>query len=160
MITFKLRFDYFFPALVSVITEGENVSHHGLVCNSWMAPRESRPGNMLHRNPFQFSRNAQSWQCWHFCICFNFENQMDIVTNYLNFNLRHHDRCQVPLKFIPLVITSNLLSLEIVQKCQHCQLCVLQENSIECGRVSPHKLWYHYHCSPHLHHNHNAIVYC
>ena len=41
---------------------------------------------------------------------------MDIVTNHLNFNLRHHDKCVVALKFIPLVTTSNLFSLEVVQK--------------------------------------------
>ena len=26
---------------------------------------------------------------------------------------------------------SNLFALEVVQSCQHCQLCVLRENSIE-----------------------------
>ena len=41
---------------------------------------------------------------------------MDIVTNHLNFNLRHCDKCEVAIKFIPLVTTSNLFSLEIVQK--------------------------------------------
>ena len=45
---------------------------------------------------------------------------MDIAINHLNFNSRHHDKCGVTLKSIPLVTTSNLFSLEIVQKCQHC----------------------------------------
>ena len=40
---------------------------------------------------------------------------MDIVINYLNFNSRHHDKCQDTLKFIPLGITFNLFSLELVQ---------------------------------------------
>ena len=56
---------------------------------------------------------------------------MDIVINHPNFNLRYHDKCEVALKFISLVTTSNLFSLETVQKCQHCQVCVLWENSSE-----------------------------
>ena len=39
-----------------------------------------------------------------------------IVINHLNFNLMHHDKCKVTLKFIPLVTTSNLLSLEVVER--------------------------------------------
>ena len=45
------------------------------------------------------------------------------------FNSRHHDRCKVALKFIPLVTTSNLylFSREVVQ---NCQLCIIRENSL------------------------------
>ena len=49
---------------------------------------------------------------------------MDVVINHLYFDLKHHYKCEFTLKLILLVITSNLFSLEIVQKCQHCQLCV------------------------------------
>ena len=55
---------------------------------------------------------------------------MDVVINYLYFNLKHHDKCKFTFKLILLIITSNLFSLEVVQKCQHCQLYVLRENSI------------------------------
>ena len=41
---------------------------------------------------------------------------MDKVTNHLNFNLRHHDKCKVALEIIPLVTTSDLISLQILQK--------------------------------------------
>ena len=45
-----------------------------------------------------------------------------------------NSNCQCVLKFIQLSTISNvdLFPLEIVQKCQHYQLCVLRENSIEC----------------------------
>ena len=48
---------------------------------------------------------------------------MDVDINHLYFNLKHHDKCKVTLKLILLVTTSNLFSLEVVQKCQHYQLC-------------------------------------
>ena len=51
---------------------------------------------------------------------------MDIVINNLNFNSKHHDECKSAVKLIPLVTTFNLFLLEVVQKWQHCQLCVLQ----------------------------------
>ena len=41
--------------------------------------------------------------------------------SHLNFNSKHYDKCKFALKVIPLVTTSNLLSLEVVQKCQHCE---------------------------------------
>ena len=34
------------------------------------------------------------------------------------------------MKLIRLLTVSNLFALEVVQSCQHCQLCVLRENSI------------------------------
>ena len=34
------------------------------------------------------------------------------------------------MKLIRLLTVSNLFALETVQSCQHCQLCVLRENSI------------------------------
>ena len=41
---------------------------------------------------------------------------MDIVISHLNFNSTHHDKCKFSLILIPLVTTSNLFSLEVVQK--------------------------------------------
>ena len=57
---------------------------------------------------------------------------MDILLNLLNFNSKHHDKCKVELKCIPLVTTSNLFSLEVVQKCQ---LCVTRKNSHGSAQV-------------------------
>ena len=54
---------------------------------------------------------------------------MDIVISHPNFNLWHQDKCKFAMKFIPLLTTSNLLPLEVVQNCQLCQICVLRGNS-------------------------------
>ena len=77
---------------------------------------------------FEFSRNTQSWQCWHFILLY-FYYMMDIVISYLNFNSKNYDKCRFVVELISLVNTFYLFSLEVVQKCQHCQLCVLWENS-------------------------------
>ena len=74
----------------------------------------------------EFSRNYTKLAFWY---CFNFAILMDIVVSYLNFNSRYHDKCTFVVKLIPLVSTSNLFPLEVAQKCQLYQLCVLQENS-------------------------------
>ena len=55
---------------------------------------------------------------------------MDIVNSHLNFNSKHHDKYKLALKLIRLAATTNSFSLEVVQKCQYCQLCVLRENSV------------------------------
>ena len=41
---------------------------------------------------------------------------MDIVNSHLNFNSKHHDKCKLALKLIPLATTTNAFSLEVVQK--------------------------------------------
>ena len=64
-----------------------------------------------------------------FLYCFSFENQIDIVVSHLNFNLKHHDKCKFVVELIRWCEGSNLFPLEVVQKCQHCQLCVLRKNS-------------------------------
>ena len=63
---------------------------------------------------------------------------MDIVNSHLNFNSKHLDKCKFALKLIPIITVSNLFSVEVAQKCQHCQLCVLWENAVIAGlfRVS------------------------
>ena len=54
---------------------------------------------------------------------------MDIVNSHLKFNSKHYDKCKFRLKLIPFEATSSVFSLEVVQSCQHCQLCALRENS-------------------------------
>ena len=41
----------------------------------------------------------------------------------------NHDKWKSAFKFIHLVYLFNLFPLEVEQKFQHCQLCVLPENS-------------------------------
>ena len=41
-----------------------------------------------------------------------------MVIIYFNFNSKHHDKCKFVLTFIPLVTTSSLFPLEVVQKRQ------------------------------------------
>ena len=80
---------------------------------------------------FEFSRNTQSWQRWHFCTTFNV-NKLETVRNLIMFSkyiyicngARNFNWCD---EFLHLSYFSNL---ERTQKCQHCQLCVLRENSI------------------------------
>ena len=63
-------------------------------------------------------------------VLFKFENKLDREINPFNFNSKHYDKCKFSLKLIRLLTVSNLFPLLVVQKCQHCQLCVLRENSI------------------------------
>ena len=49
---------------------------------------------------------------------------MDIDINHNNFNSKHYDKCKFALKLISLATTSNLIPLEVAQKCQHRQFCV------------------------------------
>ena len=50
---------------------------------------------------------------------------MDKCISHLNINSKHHDKCKFALEFIAILTTLNFFSLEVVQKCQHGQLCVL-----------------------------------
>ena len=65
--------------------------------------------------------------------CFLVRHKVGNVTSgsYLYFNLKDRDKCTSVVKLIPLVTSSNLFLLKVVQKCQNCQLCVLWENSSE-----------------------------
>ena len=51
------------------------------------------------------------------------------VGNVDIFVLLKYDKYKTTLKFIHLVLL-NVFSLEIIQKCQYCHLCILPENSI------------------------------
>ena len=64
-----------------------------------------------------------------FLYCLIFENKLDKVASYINFKLIHHDRYEFEKTLIQLVADSNLFPLEVVQKWQRCQLCVLWEKS-------------------------------
>ena len=43
----------------------------------------------IHAKIFEFSRNTQSWQCWHYCTTLN-GNKLVIVTSWINFNANVH----------------------------------------------------------------------
>ena len=61
---------------------------------------------------------------------------LNAVISDFNFNSMHPDNLKSALKFIQLVTIPNLFPFKDVQKCQHCQLCVLRENSITGGFYS------------------------
>ena len=86
-------------------------------------------------DPIEFSCNTQSWQCWHFLYCPNLKNMTDRQIHHINYNSKHHGKCKFHFKCIRFLTVSNLFTLEVVQKCQHCQLCVLQENSDVCRYI-------------------------
>ena len=65
-----------------------------------------------------------------FLYCLNLKNMADRQIHHINYNSKHHGKCKFGFKCIRFLTVSNLFTLEVVQKCQHCQLCVLQENSI------------------------------
>ena len=74
---------------------------------------------------FELLCNAQSWQCWHFCvILLKFENKIDKEINHFNLNSKHYVKRKSALKLNRLLTIYNLFPFEVVQKCQHCQLCV------------------------------------
>ena len=53
-------------------------------------------------------------------VLLKYENKLDVVIRHIKFTL----------KIIQLTTLPNLFPLEVVQKCQHNQLWVLRENSI------------------------------
>ena len=58
-----------------------------------------------------------------------FENKLHTVISHICFISMYHDQFQFVVKLFRFVIKSILFSLEAIQKCQRCQLCVLRENS-------------------------------
>ena len=59
-----------------------------------------------------------------------FENKLNREIDHFNF-----EKCEFVLKLIRLLTVSNSFPLEVVQKWQCSQLCVLQENSIRGGNM-------------------------
>ena len=45
---------------------------------------------VIAKSSVEFSRNTQSWQCWHF-VLIEFENEFDIVIVYINFYFKQYD---------------------------------------------------------------------
>ena len=76
---------------------------------------------------FEFSRNTQSWQCWHFCIAQIWKIWQRNSPHWLKFKARWQRK--FAFKLIRFLNVANLFTLEVVQKCHHCQLCALRENS-------------------------------
>ena len=60
-------------------------------------------------------------------VLYKSENKMVIDISDFTFNSKHCNK--FALKLISLLTVSNLFPLDFVQKCQHCQLCMLRENS-------------------------------
>ena len=56
--------------------------------------------------------------------CLNLEIKVDTVVSRVYFDPNYHEKCEFVSKFIQLVIVTNLFPFEVVQKFQHCQLCV------------------------------------
>ena len=62
-------------------------------------------------------------------VLLKFESKSIATIIHMNFISEHHDKCKLSGKFIQFLTNPNLFPLEIVQKWQYCQLCVLRENS-------------------------------
>ena len=73
-----------------------------------------------------FSHNSQSWRYYVIYVLLKFKNKLDEEISHFSFNSKHHDKVIFALKLIWLLTVYNL---EVAQKCQCCQLCVLRENS-------------------------------
>ena len=54
--------------------------------------------------------------------------KVDTAVHRIYFDSNYHIKHKFASKFTQLVTHSNILSFEVVHKCQHCQLCVLREN--------------------------------
>ena len=74
-----------------------------------------------------------------FLYCLNLKNMAARKIHHINKNSQHHGKCKFAFKLIRFLTVSNLFTLEIVQKCQHCQLCVLWENSKVYFYIEEHK---------------------
>ena len=77
---------------------------------------------------FEFSRNTQSWQHWDFCECQKIENSW--VPDQFQIKFTFAVVLSIKIKVIDFSISLSLKN-KAVQKCKHCQLCALGENSIE-----------------------------
>ena len=58
------------------------------------------------------------------------ENIIDRENDHISYNSKDHEKCKFTLKVLRYLTVSNLFTLEVIQKCQCCQLCVSRENSI------------------------------
>ena len=65
-----------------------------------------------------------------FLYSLNLKIKVHTVVIYVYFDSKYDVKCKFASTFIQLVTIINLFLFEVVQKCQHYQLCVLRENSI------------------------------
>ena len=56
----------------------------------------------------QFSRNTQSWQCWHFCTTPN-GNKVVMVNCWINFDANLHLTCYFESRYMSLTTVSTLM---------------------------------------------------
>ena len=85
----------------------------------------------VYKGPIKFSHNAQSWQSWHFFCCLKLKIKW--LEKSVPLIIIHSAITNVnPLyNWFAILTVYNLIWLEVVQKCQNFQLCVLRENSID-----------------------------
>ena len=60
----------------------------------------------------------------------NLNIKVDTVISHTYFNSKYHVKCKFASRFIQLVTITKLFVFEIVQKSQHCQLCVLRKTQM------------------------------
>ena len=58
-------------------------------------------------------------------VLYKFENRLDRETCDFNYNSKYYGKFKFTLKLIRFLTVCNWYPLEVVQKCQHWQLCVL-----------------------------------
>ena len=64
-----------------------------------------------------------------FLYSLNLKIGRDREISYFYYDSKHNFKCKIGSKMIMHLTVSKLFALEVVQKCQRCQLCVLWENS-------------------------------
>ena len=60
--------------------------------------------------------------------------KVDTVVSHIYFDSKFHVKCKCASQ---LVTATDLSSFEAVQKCLHCQLCILRENSVGFAVADP-----------------------
>ena len=63
-----------------------------------------------------------------FLYYLNLTIKVHTVVSDIYLDSKYHVKCKFASKFIQLVTITTLFPFGVVQKCQHCQLCVLREN--------------------------------
>ena len=90
--------------------------------------RGTAPGVELSNRVFQkYTKLAMLT----FFYCSHFENKLGLDNNGYHshlFDFLAPHQMQISIKFIHFITNSNLVPLEDIQKCQHCQHYVLPEN--------------------------------
>ena len=83
---------------------------------------------------FEFSRNTQSWPCWHFdCLNMLDSSWIEKLTTSILIQIIMTN-LNLLLKVTRISTISNLFPLEVVQKCQHCQLCAGKVSKLQTAK--------------------------